>query len=104
MSKIAALLTRKPTPIKLAEPLPPDSTVDLDEELFSSIGAQLGSNNETLRNLLLNANHKIGELDGIKDAVGKLVNEPLGQCPVGLGVQHCKLHNGHIRAFSSQSR
>lgn len=73
MSKIAALLTRKPTPIKLAEPLPPDSTVDLDEELFSSIGAQLGSNNETLRNLLLNANHKIGELDGIKDAVGKLV-------------------------------
>src|ERR1044072_1333791 len=73
MSKIAALLTRKPTPIKLAEPLPTDSTVDLDEELFSSIGAQLGSNNETLRNLLLNANHKIGELDGIKDAVGKLV-------------------------------
>jgi chromosome segregation ATPase len=74
MSKIAALLTRKSTPsIKLTEVPPADSAVDLDEELFSSIGAELGSNNETLRNLLLNANHKIGELDGIKDAVGKLV-------------------------------
>jgi crescentin len=80
MSKIAALLARKPSnspsitvpAIKPSEPQ--ESAVDLDEELFSSIGAQLGSNNETLRNLLLNANHKISELDTIKEAVAKLVS------------------------------
>jgi crescentin len=78
MSKIAALLARKSSPsastvpaIKAAEPN--DNNLDLDEELFSAIGAQLGSSNESLRNLLLNANHKINELDAIKDAVGKLV-------------------------------
>ena len=79
MSKIAALLARKssnsPTTVPAIRPSEPqDSAVDLDEELFSSIGAQLGSNNETLRNLLLNANHKIGELDTIKEAVAKLVS------------------------------
>jgi crescentin len=83
MSKISALLARKTTisaahspstvpAIRPAEQA--DAAVDLDEELFSSIGAQLGSNNETLRNLLLNANHKISELDAIKDAVSKLVS------------------------------
>jgi chromosome segregation ATPase len=72
MSKIAALLNRKPTAIKLADG--PDNTpIDVDEELFSTIGAELGSNNELLRNLLLNANAKIGELDGIKNAVTQLV-------------------------------
>jgi crescentin len=82
MSKIAALLARKspnspttasPSTVPAIKAADPDANLDLDEELFSSIGAQLGSNNETLRNLLLNANHKIGELDSIKDAVGKLV-------------------------------
>ena len=82
MSKIAALLARKspnspttasPSTVPAIKATDPDANLDLDEELFSSIGAQLGSNNETLRNLLLNANHKIGELDAIKDAVGKLV-------------------------------
>ena len=61
MSKIAALLNRKPAAtIKL--PDNPDNTpIDVDEELFSTIGAELGSNNELLRNLLLNANAKIGD-------------------------------------------
>jgi len=72
MSKIAALLNRKPTAIKLADG--PDNTpIDVDEELFSTIGAELGGSNELLRNLLLNANAKIGELDGIKTAVTQLV-------------------------------
>ena len=76
MSKIAALLARKPSSVpatpRLAEQN--DNTVDLDEELFSAIGAQLGNSNESLRNLLLNANHKIAELDAIKDAVARLVS------------------------------
>ena len=51
-----------------------DNPLELDEELFSALGAQLGSDNEFLRNLLLDANSKIGELDTIKNAVGKLVD------------------------------
>lgn len=49
-----------------------NNPLELDEELFSALGAQLGSENETLRNLLVDANSKIAELDTIKAAVGKL--------------------------------
>ena len=42
--------------------------------MFSSLGAQFGGENEALRNLLLDANSKINELDTIKSAVGKLVD------------------------------
>jgi chromosome segregation ATPase len=51
-----------------------DGVLDLDEELFSALGAQLGGENESLRNLLLNANTKIGELESIKEAFDRLVN------------------------------
>jgi chromosome segregation ATPase len=80
MTKIAALLNRKPANpatvpgIKATAAIDKDDTaLDLDEELFSAVGTQLGSSNETLRNLLLNANAKIGELDAIKESVTKLV-------------------------------
>ena len=79
MSKISALLARKPNNSNSTVPAiksvgTDEKPLDLDEELFSAIGAQLGSSNESLRNLLLNANHKISELDAIKDAVAKLVS------------------------------
>jgi len=80
MKKFGAFLARKPTSAEAAlAPTPggttlPDNPLELDEELFSAIGAQMGGENETLRNLLLDANAKIGELDIIKDAVGKLVD------------------------------
>ena len=51
-----------------------DNPLELDEELFSALGNQLGGENEALRNLLLDANSKINELDTIKTAVGKLVD------------------------------
>ncbi len=78
MRKFGAFLARKPAEAALA-PTPagttlPDNPLELDEELFSAIGAQIGGENETLRNLLLDANAKIGELDTIKDAVGRLVD------------------------------
>lgn len=57
---------------------PADNVLELDEELFSTLGAQVGNDNETLRNLLLDANAKIGELDAIKAAVGKLA-DPVGK-------------------------
>jgi len=80
MSKFGAFLARKPgdaaKPAETADPAA--APLEVDEELFSALGAQFGGENEALRNLLLDANHKIGELDLIKDAVGKLV-EPVGK-------------------------
>jgi len=69
-------LARKAGPAeKPNEPAAPsDNPLELDEELFSALGTQFGSENETLRNLLLDANSKINELDTIKSAVGKLVD------------------------------
>jgi chromosome segregation ATPase len=55
-----------------------DNPLEIDEELFSALGAQVGGENEALRNMLLDANNKINELDGIKAAVGKLV-DPVGK-------------------------
>ena len=56
------------------QPRQAESPLELDEELFSALGAQLGGENEALRNMLLDANNKINELDTIKAAVGKLVD------------------------------
>jgi chromosome segregation ATPase len=80
MSKFGGFFARKAGLYdKMAEPTAsnaalPDNPLELDEELFSALGAQLGGENESLRNLLLDANAKIGELDTIKSAVGKLVD------------------------------
>jgi chromosome segregation ATPase len=80
MSKFGGFFARraglydKPADPTLNATSPTDNPLELDEELFSALGAQLGGDNESLRNLLLDANAKIGELDGIKNAVGKLVD------------------------------
>ncbi len=83
MKKFGAFLARKAAVPDIAfeqarahaeAPSASDNPLELDEELFSAIGAQLGGENEALRNLLIDANAKIGELDGIKAAVGKLVD------------------------------
>lgn len=84
MSKFGGLFGRKPTVVDmLAQPSPTgneipaniaDNPLELDEELFSALGAQIGGDNEALRNLLLDANAKIGELDAIKAAVGRLAD------------------------------
>ena len=80
MSKFGGFFARKAGLYdKPAEPPPsnaalPENPLELDEELFTALGARLGGENESLRNLLLDANAKIGELDTIKSAVGKLVD------------------------------
>jgi chromosome segregation ATPase len=85
MRKFGAFLGRKtavpdnalepaPQAATPANSAPPDNPLELDEELFSAIGAQIGGENEALRTLLLDANAKVGELDIIKDAVGRLVD------------------------------
>ena len=47
--------------------------IDIDNELFFPLATQLGQENETVRNLLIDAEHKIGELETIKNSIGKLV-------------------------------
>jgi len=84
MSKFGGLFGRKANAVDmLAQPSPTgsevpanpaDNPLELDEELFSALGAQIGGDNEALRNLLLDANAKIGELDAIKAAVGRLAD------------------------------
>jgi chromosome segregation ATPase len=80
MGKLGGFLSRKPVPSN-AGPAPrpaPENPLELDEELFSALGARVGGENEALRNLLLNASAKINELDAIKDAVNQLA-DPVGK-------------------------
>jgi crescentin len=76
MGKFGSFLARKTAvPDNPLESEPSGTNpLELDEELFSAIGVQMGSENEALRGLLLNASAKIDELDTIKAAVGKLVD------------------------------
>jgi crescentin len=78
MSKLGGFFARKAglydKPADPARTSEPDNPLELDEELFSARGAQFGGDNESLRNLLLDANAKVGELDTIKAAVGRLVD------------------------------
>ena len=86
MSKLGGMFARKASAIdRLELPSPTAAAtlldnsldtleVEVDEELFSTLGAQLGGENESLRNLLLDANAKIAELDAIKTAVGRLAD------------------------------
>ena len=50
------------------------SDIELDQDLFFPAATQLGHENETVRNLLIDAEHKIGELELIKNSIGKLVD------------------------------
>lgn len=86
MSKFGGFFARKTGTVEsLPAPEPttnvtalPDNPLELDEELFSALGAQFGGDNESLRNLMLDASAKIAELDTIKAAVGKLT-DPLSK-------------------------
>ena len=89
MTKLASLLGRKPvlvtdTPQPPAQrPAAPASApasasdrnvLELDQELFFPLASQLGGENEVVRNLLIDAEHKITELDGIRQSLGRLVD------------------------------
>ncbi|MCK9918888.1 hypothetical protein MXD81_58170 [Microbacteriaceae bacterium K1510] len=88
MTKLGGLFARKSglydratedPPITAATPqpsstLPPENPLELDEELFSTSGAQLGGEHEELRNLLIDAATKVAELETIKASVDRLVS------------------------------
>ena len=76
MSMFGNLMGRK---IQPAEAAPAATTsaanvIELDQELFFPIATKLGEDNETVRNLLIDAEHKLSELDVIRRSIGKLVD------------------------------
>jgi chromosome segregation ATPase len=87
MSKFGTFLGFTPSVVagKPSAPAAPDgvapdtasadrNVIELDQELFFPIAGRLGEENETVRNLLIDAEHKISELDSIKRSIGKLVD------------------------------
>lgn len=87
MTKLVSFLARKgapnagstAAPQALTAPAPAapqaqHADLDLDTDLFMPVAAQLGHENEAVRNLLLDAEHKIGELETIKRSIGSLVD------------------------------
>ena len=86
MTKLVTFLGRKTVSATekpaTAAPQPPHRDAGRREKptsssttnLFFPIATQLGQENETVRNLLIDAEHKIGELEIIKHSIGKLVD------------------------------
>src|SRR5262249_26058912 len=62
-----------PTPAKPGSP----AAEEPSEPTLADIGARVGEENETLRNLLIDTDRRIGALDDLKDAFRNLV-EPIG--------------------------
>jgi len=68
-------IDEQPTIAPPAADTPPQKTeVELDEDLFVPIATKLGEENEAVRILLLDAEHKIAELDTIKRSIAKLLD------------------------------
>src|SRR5260370_40338152 len=68
-----------PTPAKPGSPIAEEPS----EPTLADIGARVGAENETLRNLLIDTDRRIGALDDLKDAFRNLV-EPIGSGPPAL--------------------
>src|SRR5262249_60248227 len=62
-----------PTPARPGSP----AVEEPSEPTLADIGARVGEENETLRNLLIDTDRRIGALDDLKDAFRNLV-EPIG--------------------------
>src|SRR5207302_2760933 len=62
-----------PTPVKPGSP----TAEEPSEPTLADIGARVGEDNETLRNLLIDTDRRIGALDDLKEAFRNLV-EPIG--------------------------
>jgi chromosome segregation ATPase len=82
MNKIGNLIGIKPGAGTAAEKpassmgleIPEKNVIELDNELFLPMASQTGEDNESVRNLLIDAEHKIGELDAVKRSVSRLVD------------------------------
>jgi chromosome segregation ATPase len=70
-------------------------------KVFTTIGARIGEDNETLRNLLIDAGHQFSALDDLKGTLGKLV-EPLHKLMDAL--EREKSDNASLRGTLAESR
>src|ERR1700758_2511171 len=87
-----------PTPAKPGSP----TAEEPSEPTLADIGARVGEENETLRNLLIDTDRRIGALDDLKDAFRNLV-EPIGSALQAL--EHEKSDNVGLRtALGGASR
>jgi len=71
---VAEILAAAPMEIEK----PSKNVVEMDQELFLPVATQLGEENESIRNLLIEAEHKLNELDAIKRSIGRLI-DPVGK-------------------------
>jgi crescentin len=86
MNKIGNIVGVKPAssgPVEMSanspsRDLPERNIIELDNELFLPMATQTGEDNESVRNLLLDVEHKINELDAVKRSVSSLV-EPVNK-------------------------
>ena len=82
MSSLSEYFTRKGSHVVAsAEKAPtitpgkgPSGDDRLAPETWAEIGSRIGSENEILRNLLVDTGRQVGALDDLKDAFGKLVD------------------------------
>jgi len=51
-----------------------DQSARRDKMTFADLGARIGEDNETLRNLLLDTSHQLSTIDDLKETFGKLVD------------------------------
>src|SRR6516162_6380601 len=94
MSKLSKLFGRKPSDSGrealsgvAALAAVQDSIADgLEADSFADVGVRLGEENESLRNLLIDAGRKINEFDEFKDAFIKIM-EPANKALRSLEVE-----------------
>src|SRR5256886_13165895 len=86
-----------PTPVKPGSP----TAEEPSEPTLADIGARVGEENETLRNLLIDTDRRIGALDDLKDAFRNLV-EPIGSALQAL--EHEKSDNVGLRNALAELR
>ena len=70
MSKLRNLFGSKPSVPATDDKI----SVEIDSELYLTIARQIGRENESVRNLLIDAEQKLKELDDIKRAIGEQVD------------------------------
>src|SRR5471030_2629494 len=83
MNKIGTLIGIKPNAGTAADKLENSldtgkNVIEIDNELFLPMATQVGEDNETIRNLLIDVEHKVGVLDSIRSSFGKLL-DPVGK-------------------------
>jgi len=92
-----ALLARKSS--RADEPSKPaqvaDPSLELDEDLFTAPATPGGGEDKTPRSLLREAHQQLSQLDGIKAALGRLID------PLGKAVGDCEAAQNELRAVET---